>query len=114
MSPQTSDVFTLKYSPVGDTTDAKGKEFRHESNHSSDPPEYKVGEKIEVFYDKNNPNEAFENSFLSKWGGPITLLVVPLVLFPVEVWMLFSAFRRSKPAKHESYSSNKSSYVSIG
>lgn len=109
-----TDNSGVTYTPTYVYKDAGGREFRHESNHSSDPPEYKVGEKLEVFYDKDNPNEAFENSFLAKWGGSITLFIVPLVLFPVGLWMLITAFRRSKPSKQQNYSSGQSSSVSIG
>lgn len=109
-----TDNSGVTYAPTYVYKDASGREFKHESNHSSDPPEYKVGEKIEVFYDKDNPNEAFENSFLSKWGGSITLFIVPLVLFPVGLWMLISAFKRNKPSKQQNYSSGQGSTVSIG
>lgn len=110
-----TDNSGVTYKPVYIFKDANGKEFRHESNHSSDPPAFKVGEKLEVFYDKNYPNKAFENSFLSKWGGSITLFSVPLVLFPVGLWMLISAFRRNKPSRQKNHSAKTGgSYVSIG
>jgi hypothetical protein len=111
--PET-DNSSITYKPVYVFKDAGGKEYRHESNHSSDPPAYKVGEKIEVFYDKNDPGKAFENSFLSKWGGSIILFTVPVVLFPVGLWMLISPFRRRKVPAVQNHAPNESTYVNFG
>ncbi len=103
----------VTYAPVIKFSDEKGREFRHSSSHSSDPPAYKIGERVELFYDKGDPESAFINSFWGKWWGTIILFTCPAVLFPVGFWMLFSAFRRKNSPAANDHHGNGSSYVSI-
>ncbi len=38
---------------------------------SSNPPAYDVGEKVDVFFDPRNPQDAMLNGFFSLWGGAV-------------------------------------------
>lgn len=106
----------VTYAPVIDYTDAGGKKFVYESKNSSDPPAYVVGEKVNLRYDKNDSEDVFIDTFWGKWSGTLTIFVFPLVIFPLGIWMLFSAFRRKKSSSVQGTSQNSSrnSYVSIG
>ena len=50
-----------------------GHQFEFTSSSGSNPPGYSRGEKVEVFYNPANPQDAKINSFFSVWGGPVIL-----------------------------------------
>ncbi len=103
------------WTPTLKFRDKNGVEHTFESNVSSDPPAYSIGEKVEILYPEGKPEQAFINSFMEKWFTPIMLALAGLVMFIVSIWMIFTAFRREKPSKNFSSSNQGSSaYVSIG
>jgi hypothetical protein len=115
---ESNDNSGVTYAPIIGYS-VNGKKFVHESGHSSDPPAYKVGDKVAMRYNAKDPDDVFIDTFWGKWWGTITLAICVAVFFPLGIWMLFSAFRRNKPAKQQDYYSNSggpsgSSYVSIG
>ena len=56
---------------------------------SSNPPAYDVGEKVDVFFDPRNPQDAMLNGFFSLWGGAVITGGIGLVFLLVAVAMLF-------------------------
>lgn len=109
------DVGTT-YKPILKYKDKKGREFIYTSANSSDPPAYDVGEKVDMFYNEANPEEAFIDSVWEKWTGTAALFICAVVIFPIGIWLIYSGFKRNKPAKNMSSNTNSgtSSYVSIG
>jgi hypothetical protein len=59
------------YAPVIQFTDQKGVAFEFTSSTSSNPPGYTEGEKVEVLYLQDRPQEAKINGFFSLWGGAV-------------------------------------------
>jgi hypothetical protein len=57
------------YAPVVNFVTRKGEEITFVSSVSSNPPSYRVGEKVDIFYLPANPYEAKINGFFSLWGG---------------------------------------------
>lgn len=55
------------------------KQIEFISNSSSNPPAYDVGEKVDVFYDLNEPKNAKIDGFFSLWGGPFILFVIGFI-----------------------------------
>lgn len=105
----------VTYKPILKYKDKNGKEYIYTSANSSDPPAYNIGEKVDMFYNEADPKEAFIDSFYEKWTGTIALFICGVVVFPIGIWLIFSAFRRNKPSKNiSSGSPGGSSYVSIG
>jgi hypothetical protein len=105
----------VTWAPVIKFKDNAGNEHMMESSVSSDPPAYKIGDKVPLLYPEGKPKEAFIDSFMEKWFTPIMLGVAGVVMFIVSIWMVFSAFRRSKPsASYSDSSDGGSSYVSMG
>lgn len=104
------------YKPILKYKDKNGREYIYNSANSSDPPAYDVGERVEMFYNEANPEEAFINSVWEKWTGTIALFICGVVCFPIGLWMIFTGLRRNKPSKNISSgpASGSSSYVSIG
>ena len=105
----------VTWAPVIKFTDRAGKEHTFESTVSSDPPAYKIGEKIEVLYPEGKPEDVFINSFTEKWLTPIMLFFAGIVMLPFSVWMMFKAFRRDKPSStNQNAGGSSQTYVSIG
>jgi hypothetical protein len=76
---------SITYKPVFEFKDQNGKSYVVESGTSSDPPAFKKGEKVEIFYDPASPGNAKINSFFSLWG--ITLIFGAVGVF----FLLFAA-----------------------
>ena len=104
------------YAPIFKYKDAAGKEYTYESKHSSDPPDYKVGERVQLIYDPADPEEVYVDSFREKWVLTIVLFICGIVVFPISIWMIYTGFRRNKPSKNSAsgQSTGSSSYVSMG
>lgn len=113
--PPTQDAGET-WTPTIKFKDRNGKEFTFESNVSSDPPAYQIGEKVELLYPEDRPEDAFINSWIEKWLTPVLLGIAGLVMLCCSIWMIFTAFRREKSSKYNSNSSTdgSSSYVSMG
>ena len=113
--PPTQDAGET-WTPTIKFKDKNGKEFTFESNVSSDPPAYQIGEKVELLYPEGRPEDAFINSFMEKWFTPIMLGVGGIIMLLVSIWMIFTAFKREKPSRYNSNSSTdgSASYVSMG
>lgn len=113
--PETENT-GITYAPVIKYKDASGKEFTYESKHSSDPPDYEVGEKVPLIHDPADPEEVYVDSFREKWVLTIVLFICGIIVFPISIWMIFTGFRRNKPSKNNINpgSSSGSSYVSMG
>lgn len=61
------------YSAVFSFKDENGEEFTIHSKSASWPPVGEIGDKIEVLYDPEDPNDAMENQFFSKWGRSVLI-----------------------------------------
>ncbi len=64
------------YAPVFGFKDRSGESHVIESSSSSNPPAFERGEKIEVIYDPEKPQNARINSFFNLWGGAVILGIV--------------------------------------
>lgn len=79
------------YSPVVEF-EAGGQTYNFESDNASYPPEYEVGESVNVRYDPNDPNTAQIDRYTERWLMPILLIpsmicgAVVLTFFMVRAW----------------------------
>ena len=80
------------YSPVVQFVNEAGKKIEFKSRTGSNPPDYSRGEKVEVLYLPENPEEAKINSFFALWGGALIfgglgsvffLIGGGLILYPI-------------------------------
>lgn len=53
---------------------------------------YKKGDIVKVYYNPQNPNEVFINSFVTIWFVPIVFLYLPG--FSLFIWMVFSIYKQ--------------------
>lgn len=79
----------VTYAPVYTFSDTRGEEHKIYSGSSSYPPDYEVGEEVQVLYDPSEPQKAKIDSFFELWGisailaviGSISLFLGPLFIF---------------------------------
>jgi hypothetical protein len=67
------DDGSISYTPVVEFNADNGASIRFTSSFSSKPAAYDVGERVEVLYAPNNPNDARINGFGSLWLAPLIL-----------------------------------------
>ena len=69
----------LTYAPVFRFTLESGQPFTVESRVHSNPPEFKVGEAVKVYYKRDHPEWAVINSLGQLWMGDVALAFVAAV-----------------------------------
>jgi len=82
------------YSPVVEFTDCFGQQREYRSSISSSPPDFSVGDKVPILYDKNNPDSVKINHWLYLYWVPLLCLflacdsfVMAIILFVVTRFM---------------------------
>lgn len=68
------------YSPIVEFVSENGQKIQITSSTGSYPPNYKIGDYIEVRYQKNNPQNAMLNTFNDSWGFAIFLGIFGVIL----------------------------------
>jgi hypothetical protein len=69
--------YTTMYSPVFEY-EFKGKTYTYTSSTGSSGKDYKIGERVEVLVDPENPEEVLVNSFIEKWLVALILGIMGL------------------------------------
>lgn len=64
---------SITYQPVVQFAGQSGQTIEFVSSISSNPPEYRIGQKIPVLYDPADPQDARITGFFSLWGGSAIL-----------------------------------------
>lgn len=102
------------YAPIVIYKAGDGMEYTYHSGHFSYPPAYDKGDKIEIYYNRTDPEDAFINSFMEKWFTGLITGLSGLVLTPIGIWLVISAFsRRKKTVTGFTPGSNHSSMMSV-
>ena len=74
-----SDNHSMSFTPEINFKNNKGRSVVFNSNLSSDPPQYSVGDKIDVVYDPAKPSNAKVNTFMALWLMPLALCIASVV-----------------------------------
>ncbi len=74
-STHRSDGSTM-YTPVFEFTDRSQNKQRFKSGISSSPPAYEIGEKVQLIYDRTNPEKVRTVSFWGLYRWSVILLMV--------------------------------------
>ncbi len=69
---------STSYAPRFVFTSGDGRSYTVTSKSSSNPPEFKVGERLTVLYPEENPADAVQKSFMGLWFLPLMLGVLGL------------------------------------
>jgi len=91
---------SYNYSPEVSFTDNTGQEVTFKSSLSTSMPTYKIGEKVNVIYNKDNPQEARINTFFQLWFGVLILSFMGTIFFLVGLFTLINQ-KRKKYLKNE-------------
>jgi len=86
----------IMYNPEISFSDVSGKVIIFQSSLSSTIPDYAVGEKVSVLYDKTNPQKAKINTFLQLWFGPMIMTVLGAVFFLIGLFTLLDKNRKTR------------------
>lgn len=83
------------YSPVIEFTASDSQTYTFDSQNSSYPPAYEVGEEVSVLYDPQNPQTAQINKWTERWLMP--LILIPAMIFTGLLlnFFLFRSFIRN-------------------
>lgn len=75
---QYSDATGSRYDPVFQFTTADGRTMEVEDSLGSNPPQFRVGQSINVLYDPNNPGRARINKWMNLYFAPFLLSSIGL------------------------------------
>jgi hypothetical protein len=92
--PET-DNSGVTYAPVINY-DVNGRTYTYESSNSSDPPAYDVGEKVQLLYRPNDPEDVRVNSWFDLWFLPAMLGGGGVVVAIVSIVMMVGGIRRRR------------------
>lgn len=101
--PLDSARVSWSYYPVVRFKSAQGGDFIFTDDAGAYPPDFQVGDSIEVLYDPINPLDASINSWFSLWMGPVAFITVGLLpilaLIGWSIWSYVRAERRFQAAR---------------
>lgn len=84
------------YSPVVEF-EADGRTYSFEGENASDPPAYKVGERVEVIFDPADPDTAQINKWTERWLFPIIIIPVMILAALIMNFFMIRSFWRNEP-----------------
>jgi len=90
---------STSYYPVVEYQLSTGKKIVFTSSSGSSPASFRVGEKVEVLYDPQDPNQAKINAFFSKWGATLILSFMGAIFSLVGGIILFFGAREHRGRK---------------
>lgn len=74
--------------------EAGGRAYSFEDGTASDPPAYRVGERVPVLYDPADPETAQIDKWSERWLFPILIIPAMLIAALVTTIVMFRAWRR--------------------
>ncbi len=94
MDASTTDGSTT-YSPIIEFQ-ANGQTISFDGNVSSNPPQYQVGDKVNVRYDKNDPSIAQIDKWSERWLMPVILIPTMCIAGLIVNIVLFLSWRKNR------------------
>lgn len=84
--------------PVVEFTARDGRRVRFQSNLSSSPPDFAVGERVSVYYDEAHPDDARIDAFMHLWFVPTLMGGMGSMFGAVGFFTLYLPWRRARLA----------------
>lgn len=94
MDASTTDGSTT-YSPIIEFQ-ANGQTYSFDGNVSSNPPQYQVGDKVNVRYDKDDPSTAQIDKWSERWLMPVILIPTMCIAGLIVNIVLFLSWRKNR------------------
>ena len=89
----------ISYRPVVEFRTSDGTLIEFTSTSGSNPPSYRVGEAVKIFYHLDRPHHAKINGFFSLWGMPLIFAGVGALFSLFGFAMIYFARRRQSQIK---------------
>jgi hypothetical protein len=83
------------YSPVVEFN-VNGQTYRIEGGNATDPPQYQVGDVVDVRYDPAAPATAQIDSTFERWAFPACIIPAMILAAVITNFSMFRAFRRGE------------------
>lgn len=83
------------YSPVVQF-EVNGQSYTFDSGNASDPPQYEVGEQVDVLYNPADPSTAQIDSLFERWAFPICIIPAMIITALVTNFFMLRSFRRGE------------------
>jgi hypothetical protein len=96
---ESADSDGVTYAPIIKYV-VEGQTHTFESDNSSSPPAYEVGERVVLLYDSADPSQARIDSWWELWLMPVMLGGAGLILAVVINAMIVVSFLRSRAARN--------------
>jgi hypothetical protein len=90
-----SDGTCCTYSPVIEFR-ASGQTYTFESDNASYPPEYEVGQEVNILYNPQKPNNAQINKPLERWLMPVILIPAMILTSLIFTFAMIRAWRKNE------------------
>ena len=84
------------YSPIVEF-DAKGQTYSFDGETASDPPEYEVGQEVNVIYYPDDPNTAQINKWSERWLFPSIIIPAMILTALILNFFMIQSFVRNDP-----------------
>ncbi|MEV1023312.1 DUF3592 domain-containing protein [Streptomyces sp. NPDC050264] len=94
---RSSSSSTMAY-PVVEFTSADGRTRTFESSGGSNPPSYERGERVDVLYRADSPEDARIDGFVSMWLLPLIFTGIGLLITGIGTAVAITRRRRSRAA----------------
>lgn len=91
-----NDSDSKTYTPVISYTDHNNHKHKFASKVSTSSPRYKKGEKVQILYHREQPNQAEINTFLSLWTGELIFGFLGFSSFAIGLSILVKSYRRKR------------------
>ncbi len=75
----------ITYYPIIHFQNREGREVEYEGGIGSDPPAYKIGQTVEMYYDPDNPKAIQMHKFWSQYGAAFLFGILGLVFMLIGV-----------------------------
>jgi len=82
------------YRPVVEYRDSEGRTRTYHSSTGSNPPNYEVGERVTIIYQRDNPTRAVIDGFFDRWFLPVFLFGFGGIFATVGWGLVFAYYRR--------------------
>jgi hypothetical protein len=95
----------IEYAPIFRFQSDEGVSYTLQSNTKTNPPEFAVGDKITVLYDRGNPRDAKPDSPMQLWLIPMVFAIIGPIHVIIGLVLLYfdkQVRKRSAPRTAES------------
>jgi hypothetical protein len=84
------------YHPIFRYRTREGREYTIRSNTGTNPPGFKIGQSVGIFYDPDKPSDARIDTFAQLWLVPLLLFVAGILICIVGAIVVLASIRQNR------------------